>query len=328
MSQPLRFYNTTELLALPDPEWLVQSYIPRQGLVTLYGQPGQGKSFVALDLAMSVAEGLPWLGEHATKQGPVIYVAAEGGRSIKRRVESWMQFYDVDRLAAMQFVLQAVDVRDEDAMDEFVTHIEGSDIFPELIVIDTLSRSFGGGEENASTDMAQFVNKVSDVSLDRQTAVMVVHHTNAGGMRERGHTSLRGGMDAMLKCTAVKTQDHHLRTVIVENDKQKDDESAPRIILEPFKVAESLVLIPSVAPRMPEGIPELSSRAQHLLSVCWAVEGEKVEKDEWIAAADMSQKTFHRAANELLDRKLVKRQGHGKYMLTGPGLTAREAYDL
>lgn len=321
------FYNTTELLALPDPEWLVANWLPRQGLITLYGQPGQGKSFVALDIALSIAEGVPWLGQHVTRQGPVIYIAAEGGRSIKHRVEAWMLSQGLEQVEAANFVLSSIDVRDQDAVESFIQKIESEDLYPELIVIDTLSRSFGGGEENASTDMMQFVDQVAKVSEDRQTAVMAVHHTNLGGGRERGHTSLRGSMDSMLKVSAIKTVDYKLRTVTVENDKQKDGESAPKILLEPYFFGKSLVLLPMEPPKIPVGVPELSELAVGLLKVCWAVEGEKVEKDEWMGAAEYSQRQFHHAANQLIDKKLVKRVGHGKYMLTGPGLSARDAYD-
>ena len=323
----IRFYSTVELLELPDTEWLVQDWIPRQRLVTMYGQPGHGKSFVALDIALSVAEGIPWLGKHKTRQGPVIYIAAEGGHSIKRRVKAWMDYNGIKSVEAMQFVLEAFDMKDERAVGEFVEKIEDRDIYPELVIVDTLSRSFGGGEENASTDMGQFVNRIAEVATNRQTAIMAIHHTNVGGARERGHTSLRGGMDVMIKCTAIKDRDHQLKNVIVDNDKQKDDPSAPRIVLERLNVAKSCVLIPSEGRDLPEGVPMLSDVAAKLLSVCWAVEGEKIEKDEWLASVEFSRRTFHRAANELLDKNLVKRQGHGKYMLTGLGLTTREAYD-
>src|SRR3990167_7919183 len=92
---PLRLYSMTELLRLPPPEWLIKHYLPAGGLVGLYGQPGHYKSFVAIDMAMSVATGQPWQGAD-TRRGHVIYVAAEGGTGIAKRGHAWLQEHQVD----------------------------------------------------------------------------------------------------------------------------------------------------------------------------------------------------------------------------------------
>src|SRR5688572_14848212 len=83
-----------ELEALPDPEWLIDSIMQVDSQVTLYGPSGEGKSFVALSMALTIATGLTWLG-HQVKKGPVIYVAAEGGRGIRKRVTAWMKHHGV-----------------------------------------------------------------------------------------------------------------------------------------------------------------------------------------------------------------------------------------
>jgi RecA-family ATPase len=52
--------------------WLVDRLIPYRGLITLVGDPGSGKSFLALSLAAHVAAGRPWFGRSASA-GSVIY---------------------------------------------------------------------------------------------------------------------------------------------------------------------------------------------------------------------------------------------------------------
>lgn len=60
-------------------EWFVKRVLPRAGLGAIYGQPGCGKSFFALDLVMVIARGLPmWRGQRRSKGGRVAYVVAEG----------------------------------------------------------------------------------------------------------------------------------------------------------------------------------------------------------------------------------------------------------
>ena len=145
----LQLLSTQELLSLPPTEWLLDQLIPKEGFVGLFGQPGDGKSFIALDWAMCIAEGKPWLGIYPCTQSPVIYVAAEGGRGIQQRVKAWMYHYGYKDLPAMYYLLSPLYVREEGTVEAFIDHLEEQNVWPGLIVLDTLSRSFGGGEENA-----------------------------------------------------------------------------------------------------------------------------------------------------------------------------------
>jgi RecA-family ATPase len=59
----MRLLSLNDLVRLRDPEWMVDGLVGENALVELFGKPGAGKSFLALDLAMSVATGEPWLGQ-------------------------------------------------------------------------------------------------------------------------------------------------------------------------------------------------------------------------------------------------------------------------
>jgi len=81
--------SAAELLMRPDPEWLIEHWLTVGGVGTLYGSWGSGKSFLALDWALHVADGLPWLGDCSVRQGPVVYVVGEGVTGFKLRVAAW-----------------------------------------------------------------------------------------------------------------------------------------------------------------------------------------------------------------------------------------------
>ena len=66
-----------ELAELPEPSWQIKGIFPKRAFCVLYGQPGCGKTFVALSIALSIAAGQSWCGKLTTK-GSVLYVAAEG----------------------------------------------------------------------------------------------------------------------------------------------------------------------------------------------------------------------------------------------------------
>ncbi len=76
------------LLTGREPEALVDGRIPAGGFVVGIGPPGTGKTFLSLDLALSVATGRHWLDVKVGRPGPVIYIAADGA-GLKARVHAW-----------------------------------------------------------------------------------------------------------------------------------------------------------------------------------------------------------------------------------------------
>jgi hypothetical protein len=88
VSASVQSLSIKDIKELPPYEWLVEGVIPRHGLSCLYGPPGVGKSFLALDLALRIGCGLPWLNRPA-KEGHVGYVFGEGEHGLKQRLAAW-----------------------------------------------------------------------------------------------------------------------------------------------------------------------------------------------------------------------------------------------
>lgn len=215
----LKLYSTRELFNLPSPEWLIEGIIPREGVIGLYGPPGEGKSFVAIDMAVAVSAGIPWQG-HATAGGDVLYIAAEGGVGIVKRVKALKvtRGLTADQIR-VAWLTEAISVNnDADDIDTLFSRIdEEAGVSPSLIIIDTLARCFDG-DENTQLDMGRFVKGVDRMRLAYDCTVMVVHHTNAGGGRERGNTAFRGAADTMIRIGKSKETNN----ITVTCDKQKD----------------------------------------------------------------------------------------------------------
>jgi hypothetical protein len=64
---------------------LIEDLLDEGALSVIYGDSGSGKTFAALDMTFHVSAGLDWNGKKV-KRGLAVYVAAEGGRRIKRRI--------------------------------------------------------------------------------------------------------------------------------------------------------------------------------------------------------------------------------------------------
>jgi hypothetical protein len=185
-----------------------------------------------------------------------------------------------------------------------------------------------GGDEVAGPDMALFVSNCRRLSQEAETAILIVHHTNAGGMRERGHSSLRGNVDTMFKCTPTY-QDNVLVGIDVLNDKQRDQARTttlhlklPLVITGQNSKGEdvgSLVVVPTMAPR--STLPVVKAEDLRVLRVMVCAEDEKTEKvsnSTIVEATGMLRGTVHKRLERLAQMGLVKHR-EGKSALTTLG---------
>lgn len=328
----LKLYSAYELTGLPKPQYLVDGLIEERSLALIAAPSGAGKSFVAVDLACSVAMGVEFAQRHATKQRPVIYIAAEGGRSMQKRVSAWCHYRTVPlRDIPVHFVITPVRIREQEQREELLRLFDEVDpetghegIFPGLLIIDTLSQSFGSGDEN-TMDMQEFVDCMAELRDERDMAVLVIHHMNATGTRERGHTSLKAAMDHSFKVMGIKGADHRLKKVILSNDKNKDDVEAEKITFAVEPHLDSAVLKPINSRVSMESVQlRENSKQMRVLANIEEVEGDFVHTSTLKKRTGLEDKYLHQAIDDLVDLKLIKKAGHGKYFLTTRGIWTKE----
>lgn len=197
----MRLIDTGEALKAGAPEqvsWAIKGVVG--GLTVLWGEPKNGKSFVALSMALAVATGKPWFG-NPVRQGPVVYVVAEGGwAGFANRLMALCDHSEVPlgELAGRLIVVDhAVDLGKTAAFEEQLA--EWDAIEPTLVVIDTLSRCMSG-DENKQEAMQGFVASTGLITARYGASVLVVHHSNREGTI-RGSNVLAGAVDSMIKVT-------------------------------------------------------------------------------------------------------------------------------
>jgi hypothetical protein len=214
-AQRFIFLSAEEIVSQPPPTWLIEGLIVEDSLAVLYGPPGSGKSFVAQEWALSVAAGRESLG-HVVQQGDVAYVYAEGGGGMPLRLRAWRE--DRGPLPLRFFGLPTpVEMTEPAEVEALIEDMKAAEIKPALIVIDTLARCFGGGNENVQQDMNAFVRGCDAL---RQAfpgvAVLVVHHTGWDTVRERGSNVLRAASDTMISLTPRE------KAILLRVERQKD----------------------------------------------------------------------------------------------------------
>ena len=192
-----------KLLETPAPrEWLVWNYLPPASLCMLFGEPAAGKSLIALDWAASIATGRPWCGQRVMR-GPVVYIAGEGHFGISRRLKAWSLHHDceADLSKAPLFVSeQGAAFTESESLERVrgaIEDVRTRGNSPLLIVVDTLHRNLGPGDENSSKDIAAFIQAVDSLRHDYGATVLIVHHAGHGASdRARGSSALRAAVDA------------------------------------------------------------------------------------------------------------------------------------
>ena len=198
-SKPPLFEHVGESMStLKRTQWAIERYLEQDALSVVYGPSGVGKSFVVISMACCVATGTSWFGM-PVHQGPVFYIAGEGHNGLMRRFKAWSQDTGVSldkaplfksrRAVLMLDPSAAADLREE--IDRlFAQHGR-----PSMIVVDTLARNFGDGDENAAKDMGRFVSELDKIRSQYHCHIMVVHHSGHGQERARGSSSLRAAID-------------------------------------------------------------------------------------------------------------------------------------
>lgn len=214
-------------------DWLVDGMIKQQSLVMFGGMPSGGKTYLAVELMLSVASGKPFLGLHEVKQGDAVFVACEGRDSVLRRIGAWSHLknggIDVDNayISSRELVVNAPDTADI-SIEQYVREMEAGDIRPKVIFIDTMNYSLGSSKENDANDMTNYFSRIAHGLINKFGCVVVLlHHTSKDGADIRGSSTIRGALDSLF---LVSRDAAGIFTV--KNDKHKDIDKLPPFYLE------------------------------------------------------------------------------------------------
>ncbi len=185
----------------------VERLLTDRGLSLVFGAPGAGKTFWALDLALHVAWGEAWNGREV-RAGAVMYLCLEGGHGIRNRVAAWRQQHGLED-SALPFRLfeVSVDLKNTGGDLERVLAaaremVESFGLPVRLVVVDTLSHALAGGDENSSEGMGALIAVADAIRQDAGAHLLFIHHPgNASSERPRGWSGLHAALDTEIRVT-------------------------------------------------------------------------------------------------------------------------------
>ena len=213
-----KVYPMVDLDDISPPSWLVDEHIPRGGFGFMFGMSGSFKSFLALDMSLAVAYGVPYLGKWPARKGKVAYLIGEGVGGFPKRVGAWREARGLGKTRDWTFMRAGYNLFDRDIRREILRAVEqqlGGK--PDLLVVDTVSRHFGGLSTKESDEAQRWCDGIQADWQD--VAVLNVHHSGWEGTRERGALNFRDCADFTIRALR---EDRNANHCDVECLKQKD----------------------------------------------------------------------------------------------------------
>lgn len=192
-----KLYTLEELEDIPPPVWLVDKVMVENALCLFWAGSDSYKTFVAIDIAFCIACGAPWQGRAVTA-GPVVYVAAEDISGVTKRMIGWRETKGKGLPKADITLLNDEFTMATPDADKLIRSIDLLPTKPKLIVVDTLARSFGAGNEDKTADMNAFIQACDKIRRATKATILIVHHTGRNTEQERGNVSLRAACDTVI----------------------------------------------------------------------------------------------------------------------------------
>ena len=221
-------YEMFETFCQPvkSPSWLIEDWIPAESLMMLFAPSGSGKGFLMCDLAYAVSNPnvTHWHGKKILTHGPVVYIAGEGQRGMRKRFAGIVYHSGISINGLnMAIIKEPVMIDEKDAKAGIlraITNIGSIYPKPALVIFDTLNANMSG-DENKTADATTFIHSCNRIMQELQSTVMLVHHTGLNPEtqgRARGSSVLKAAMDIEMKLT----RNGHILTL--EMTKSKDTE--------------------------------------------------------------------------------------------------------
>lgn len=185
-------------------EWLLKGYIATgPSLCLIFAPSGMGKTFIVIDLFLTLAYGLlSWHGIECRK-ARCLYMCAEGYAAVLPRIQCWIEQHNLTASYTDDFFIEngtitLDDPASVDKLQKVLDHRFGTKK-PDIIAVDTMNL-FMRGDENATQSATAFVQALKSISAENNCTILLVHHTGISDeKRGRGSSVFKGSLDTELR---------------------------------------------------------------------------------------------------------------------------------
>jgi hypothetical protein len=295
--------------------WLVENLWMGGSVGLIGGQPKTFKTFLGMDLAVSVASGTPCLRTYPVPNpGPVLLFAAEDALHIvRRRIEGICIAAGCSLKQLDLHVITVPTVRldlpaDRDRLLQTVERIK-----PRLLLLDPFVR-LHRIDENISGEVAPLLAYLRELQRCHDLAVVLVHHARKGNGNSRAGQELRGTSEfhAWGDSNLYMRRDEQELTLTIEH---RAAPSPVPIALELHQSGDALALQPQTCCASTP-LPEASLDAR----ITQALEsaGRPMSPSELRGLCRVRNATLHERLAAMIQAGLLLRDAHGYRLAAQP----------
>lgn len=179
-----------------EQRWLIEGLWASTAVGIIGGEPKCCKSFLALEMAVSVAAGVSALGRfRSVERGRVLLFAAEDAlHVVRRRLDGIARASGVELLGLDIQVITAPSLRLDVAADRERLRATVAALRPRLLILDPLVR-LHRIDENVASEVAPLLGYLRELERGFAVAVVLVHHAKKGANAARAGQALRGSSE-------------------------------------------------------------------------------------------------------------------------------------
>ena len=179
----------------PEQSWLIQDLWGQNAVGIIGGAPKCCKSWLGLDMALSVASATPCLGRFPIRQqGPaLVFLAEDSLAAVRARLEGLCAHRQLDIRALDLYVITAPSLRLDQGPDRQLLEAMLLSINPRILLLDPLVR-LHRLDENSAADISKLLGFLRDLQRAHDSAIVLVHHASKKHRAQPGQ-ALRGSSD-------------------------------------------------------------------------------------------------------------------------------------
>jgi len=195
MSTTFPVLRVAEVTITQQHRWLIQDLWTDQAVGILGGPAKACKSWLGLEMALSVASGVACLGRFPVREtGRVlVYMAEDALPAVRERVQALCHARDIDMSRLELYLIDTPSIRLDLEDHQTRLRLTIDRLKPKLLLLDPLVR-LHRSDENSAMEMARVLGFLRELQRTFSLALVLVHHTSKKHQVQLGQ-ALRGSSD-------------------------------------------------------------------------------------------------------------------------------------